>query len=122
MTCNHNEICDGKNPRHYDNIGDIQKNVYAFSEFKNELIKYLNNHPLISFPNFKIIATKHFLNNKYDFYLKKNTFANIFYKWRNNSKIFSWLSIFDNCYTKDNMLYLRDVSIKLLYTTDGKNV
>ena len=27
MTCNHNEICDGKNPKVYDNIGDIQKNV-----------------------------------------------------------------------------------------------
>ena len=55
-------------------------------------------------------------------FLKKKFFAHIFYKWRNNAKIFIWVSIFDNCYTKDNMLYLRDVSTKLLYTTDGKNV
>ena len=59
MTCNHNEICDGKNPKLYDNIDDIQKNVYAFSNFKNELIKYLNIHPLISFP----FLRKYQLNN-----------------------------------------------------------
>ena len=71
MTCNHNELCDGKNPKHYDNIGDIQKNVYAFADFKNELISYLNIHPLILFQVFKKLATKHFLNNKCDFFKKK---------------------------------------------------
>ena len=68
MTCNYNELCDGKNPKHYDNIDDIQKNVYVFADFKNELISYLNIHPLISFQVFKKLVTKHFLNYKCEFF------------------------------------------------------
>lgn len=37
LAYNHNEIWDEKNPKLYDNIGDIKKNVIAFSDFKNEL-------------------------------------------------------------------------------------
>ena len=69
-TCNHNEICHGKNPKQYDTFGEIQKNVYEFADFQNELINYLNIHhihPLISFSVFKKIATKHFFNNECEF-------------------------------------------------------
>ena len=43
----HNEICNNKNPKIYDNIANVKSNVYAFSNFKEELIKFLNMNLLI---------------------------------------------------------------------------
>ena len=57
------------------------------------------------------------MKNKYEFNVTKNTFNNIFYQWKRNSKIFSWNSIFDNCYTKDHSSYLKDVYNSYIYNT-----
>jgi hypothetical protein len=118
ITHSHNAICNNNNPKIYDNIGEIQTNVYEFSNFKKDLINYLNRHHMITFKDFKIKANDYFLKNNFDFFVKKNTYANIYYPWRNNSKIFSWYSIFDNPTTNDNKTYLKDVSIKLYITTN----
>ena len=72
-------ICNTNKPQIYDNIGEIQENVYEFSDFKIHLINYLNRHPLITFKTFKKKAKILFLKGNFDLLLKKNTFANIYY-------------------------------------------
>ena len=62
------------------------------------------------------------MKNNYEFNVSKNTFKNIFYSWRRNSKLFSWYSIFDNSYTKDRTLYLKDVSNSYIYNSKGDNM
>ena len=44
ITFEHNNICENNNPVIYDNVGDIQKNVYNFSNFKSFLIDFLNKN------------------------------------------------------------------------------
>ena len=107
---NHNKICDKRNLRLYDNYSEIETNICNFEEYKNELINFLNNNPLISIYAFKKHALKLFLssNNKFNFTLKKSTLDNIYYPWRTNSKIFSCFSIFDNVKTFDDEMFLRD--------------
>ena len=62
------------------------------------------------------------MKNQYEFNVIKNTFNKIFYQWKRNSKIFIWHSIFDNCYTKDHSLYLKDVYNSYIYNTKGDNM
>ena len=76
---------------------------------------YLNKNPLINFNNFKNKATELYLKNSYDFTKTKNTFKNIYYPWKRNSKIFIWYSVLDNCKTIDGTLYLKDVSNSYIY-------
>ena len=38
MNREHNNICNNKNPVIYDNQANVTKNVYAFSDYKNDLI------------------------------------------------------------------------------------
>ena len=42
----HNDICNQKNKKIYDNNVQIEKEFIKFSNFKSDLIKYLNLHPL----------------------------------------------------------------------------
>ena len=42
----HNNICDQKNKKIYCNNAQIKKEFIKFSNFKSDLIKYLNLHPL----------------------------------------------------------------------------
>lgn len=46
ITFEHNNIKENNNPVIYDNVGDIQKNVYNFSNFKSFLIDFLNKNVL----------------------------------------------------------------------------
>ena len=64
---------------------------------------------MINLNSFKQKSIEYYMKNNYEFNVSKNTFKNIFYSWRRNSKLFSWYSIFDNSYTKDRTLYLKDV-------------
>ena len=57
---------------------------------------------------------KYLASEKLDIPLKKSTLENIYYKWRNNSKIFSFFSIFDNYETVDKEVYLRDQKISYI--------
>ena len=60
-------------------------------------------------------------NKKFNFTLKKNTITNIYYPWRNNSKIFSSYSIFDNYKTVDDEIFMRDERTCYLYDNKKKN-
>ncbi len=118
----HNSICDNINIKIYDNNADVTKNVYGYAQYKDDLIKFLNLNPLISIHEFTKYAMDLFLKNDLEFVLKKNTFKNIFYPWRKNSKIFNWISIFDNSLTIDKHEFLKDVSFSFIYSPKGKNV
>ena len=120
MIIEHNKIYNNINKKIYDNLANIEESINKYGDFKKELIGILNSNPLISFYYFKKIAYNKFLKNVYDFTLK-NTLSNIYYPWKNNSKVFNWISIFDNIYALDDKLYLRDQHITLLYDEKNKN-
>ena len=61
-------------------------------------------------------------NNKYSFKIESNTFSNIYYTWRKNLNLFSKFSIFNNKYTKDNEIFLRDYSFKYIYNKKGNKL
>ena len=106
----------------YDNIAVINDNITKFADFKKILIDFLNHNPIINFNSFKQKSIEYYMKNNYEFNVSKNTFKNIFYSWRRNSKLFSWYSIFDNSYTKDRTLYLKDVSNSYIYNSKGYNM
>ena len=117
---NHNKLCDQKNIKIFDNIANIDTNIQNLEEYKNNLINYLNSKPLISIYAFKKHAFKVFYTKKKcEFTLKQTTLANIYYPWRTNSKLFSWVSIFDNYKTKDEETFLKDE--RTCYIYDEKN-
>ena len=49
MNIDHNDICNNKNPKIYDNMAKVTSNLYAFSNYKDELIKFLNLNLLITY-------------------------------------------------------------------------
>jgi uncharacterized protein with FMN-binding domain len=116
----HNEICDIKNKKVYDNLANIEKEINNFSNYKEALISFLNKNPLIGYNAFKKKAVNIYLKNEYEFCIKKNTLTNIYYSWRNQSKIFSWTSIYDNITTQDNKFFLRDEQTSLIFDIEKK--
>ena len=59
----HNDICDKKNIKKYDNTADIQENIENFESFKSTLINFLNKNPLASYNKLKKTAIKLFLKS-----------------------------------------------------------
>ena len=106
----------------YENIGNINKEITKYNEFKNILKNILNKEPLINFTNFKEKAADIFRKNNYDFDLKLNTIKNIYYTWRNNSFIFKKYSIFENKLTTINKIFLRDYINTFIYKSNGNGV
>ena len=45
----HNNICNQKNIKIYDNTLDLEENINKYKDFKETLIKFLNKNSLISF-------------------------------------------------------------------------
>ena len=54
----HDTLCNQKNIKVYDNIADVQKNVYIWEEYKKISIAHLNNNTLLSLYAFKKFAAK----------------------------------------------------------------
>ena len=73
LKTDHNNICNNKKPKIYDNNANVTFNAYAFS----------NLSPLVTFTNFKQYAIKKFINGKFNFSIRKNTFKNIFIRGKN---------------------------------------
>ena len=96
------------------------KVLKKYSNLKELLINYLNKHPLINLRIFQKLATELFLKGNYNLTITKNSFKNLYYTWKRNRKIFNWFSIFDNCNTKDNTLFLKDVVNSCIYNTKGE--
>ena len=115
----HNSICENIKETIFDNIADINENIMKYEDFKKYLIDYLNKNPLINFNSFNNLVLEFYLKNKFSFIANKNTFKNIFYQLRNNSKIFNSFSIFDIICTKDHTIYLKEVVHKYIYNSKG---
>ena len=115
----HNSICENIKETLFDNIADINENIMKYEDFKKYLIDYLNKNPLINFNSFNNLVLEFYLKNKFSFIVNKNTFKNIFYQLRNNSKIFSSFSIFNIIYIKDHTIYLKDAVHKYIYNSKG---
>ena len=116
-----NECLNIKNKK-YENIGNINKEITKYNEFKNILKDILNKEPLLNFTNFKERAEDIFRENKYEFELKTNTIKNIYYTWRNNSFIFKKYSIFENNLTTNNKIFLRDYINTFIYKSNGNGL
>lgn len=101
---------------------DISTSILEYKEFNDNMIKFLNSHPLYTFGMFKKYVVKFLKYNEINFPIKANTLSNIYYSWRKNSKILSQYSIYDNNLTNDNKEYLRDIENILLYEPDGKKL
>ena len=110
-----------KRKKIYDNLSNIETEINNFTDYKDDLISYLNKNPLISYTAFKKKAIYIYLNHEYNFTIKKTTLSNIYYKWRNNTKIFNWISIFDNTLTQVNKYFLRDEETTLILDDDKNN-
>lgn len=45
----HNAICDGETVIEYDNNIDVENTILEHKDFNNKIIKFLNEHPLLTF-------------------------------------------------------------------------
>ena len=119
FTHKHNSLCNAISITNTENIAETNENIKNYNDLKDLLTNYLNKHPLINLRSFKKIAIEFFLKGNYDFTITKHSFKNLYYTWKRNSKIFSWFSIFDNCYIKDNTIFLKDVANSYIYNAKG---
>ena len=71
MNIYHNEVCIVKKPQIYENIVNVNKNIYEFLNYKEDLIKFLNLNPLITFSSFKKYVIKKYIEGKFDCSIKK---------------------------------------------------
>ena len=70
----HNSICNNKNPIVYENLVNVTNNVFAFADYKEDLLKYLNLNPLITNTGFKQYAIKKYLSGKFEYSIKNILF------------------------------------------------
>ena len=97
---------------------DLDQNynkAYKLSNFKNELIEFLNKNPLTKVKEFKKIGKDKLLDYELNIYSNDNFFKNIFYPWKESNLSFKWYSAFENNKTKINKLYLRESLYTYLY-------
>ena len=64
---------------------------------------------------FRKYATDLYYKINCSFQIKNYTFCNIYYTWKNNTNIFTKYSVFKNKYIKDNNIFLRDYTYKIIY-------
>ena len=122
LISNHNNICNSTNISTYDNNLEINEAISDYKNLKNNLIQFLNRHPLIALKIFKILVIRYVERNPINYELKPNTLSDIYYPWKYNSKIFSFYSIFFNDKTSNNKSYLKDVSFSLIYNEEGNKL
>ena len=106
----------------YDNIGNINKEIDNYKNFRKVLIEYLNLNPLIKYLDFRKYVSELYEKTNCSFNIENYTFSNIYYNWRKNSNLFNKFSIFSNKLTKERKIYLRDYTFKLIYNSNGKQL
>ena len=120
MDWGHSEFCDKLNIPKYENYADIEGEISNYKEFKNDIIKYLNSHPIIKYTEYKKKAHKLYYKNHCNFKININTLKNIYYNWRKENIIFKKYSIFEFNKTKNGLEYLKDYSYTYIYNKSGK--
>lgn len=121
MDYGHSDECLKLNKPLVSNFSDINKEIKKYKKLKQELKKYLVTNPLSNLGEFKVYAKKIYDKYKCNYKLKIDTFKNFYNNWKNNSKVYSKLSIFDNTKTLNNKEFLRDYTYTLIYNTNGKS-
>ena len=122
MYNNHSEKCISLNKIIYDNSKDINIEVENSKKYREIIISKLRENPLMTYTNFKKLASPLYRNNDYNFELKLNTIKNIYYCWRNNAFVFKKYSIFENNKTLNNKIFLRDYCNTYIYETSGNKI
>ena len=117
----HSDKCKNIKKIEYENIQSINKEISNYKNFREELINYLNLNPVISFHDFAKEGQSIYDKNNCNFTVSKNTYSNIYYEWRKKSNSFNKFSIYNHKTTKNNKLFLRDYTYKILYGKTGKN-
>ena len=120
MDWGHSEFCDKLNIPKYENYADIEGEISNYKEFKNDIIKYLNSHPIIKYTEYKKKEHKLYYKNHCNFRININTLKNIYYNWRKENIIFKKYSIFEFNKTKNGFEYLKDYSYTYIYNKSGK--
>ena len=118
----HSERCKYIMNQKFENYQSLNEEISNYKNFREHLIEFLKLNPIITYREFTKEAQKIYDENKCNFEIKKNTFSNIFYEWRKKSNTFSKFSIFDNKYTHNHKLFLRDYTFKGIYSKNGKNI
>ena len=122
MINNHSKKCDELFKKKYDNYREINIEIVNYKNFRLGLIEYLKINPMITYHDFLKEALKIYDKNNCSFEIKNNTFSNLYYNWRKESNIFTKFSVFNNKYTNNNEIFLRDYSLKTIYSKSGKKV
>ena len=122
MCIEHSKECLQLGKQLYDNIGNINKEIDNYKNFRKVLIDYLTLNPLIKYSDFRKNASELYEKTKCNFTIENYTFSNIYYNWRKNSNLFNKFSIFSNKLTKEGKIYLRDYTFKLIYNSNGKQL
>ena len=99
MCIEHSKECLQLGKQLYDNIGNINKEIDNYKNFRKLLIDYLTLNPLIKYSDFRKNASELYEKTKCNFTIENYTFSNIYYNWRKNSNLFNKFSIFSNKYT-----------------------
>ena len=118
----HSDKCKNIKKQSYENIQNINTEISNYNNFREELIKFLNLNPVISFHDFAKEGQNLYDKNSCNFNVSKNTYSNIYYEWRKKSNFFNKYSIFEHKMTKNNKIFLRDYTYKILYSKTGKNL
>ena len=116
---NHSLKCEEFMKQKFENYKEINIEIDNYKNFRLGLIEFLKINPLISYKEF----LKEALNMKKIisiFQIKNNTFSNLYYNWRKTSNLFTKFSVYSNKYTNNKEIYLRDYTLKNIYTQSGK--
>ena len=62
----------------YDNIGNINKKMDNYKNFREVIIKYLNLNPLIKYSDFRKYASELYEKTNFSFNIENYTFYNIY--------------------------------------------
>ena len=99
-----------------ENYKEINIEIDIYKNFRLGLIEFLKINPLISYKEFLKESLKIYEKNNCSFQIKNNTFSNLYYNWRKTSNLFTKFSVYSNKYTNNNEIYLRDYTLKNIYT------
>lgn len=118
----HSEQCNKICKPLYENYKEINKEIYNYNKFKFSLIEYLNKYPTITYTKFRKLALQLYEANECSFNVQNYTLSNIYYNWRKPSNLFNKFSIFNNQFTNNNQLYLREYIHKSIYNKKGNRL
>ena len=100
MCIEHSTECLQLGKQLYNNIGNINKEIDNYKNFRKVLIEYLTLNPLIKYSDFRKNASEFYEKTKCNFTIENYAFSNIYYNWRKNSNLFNKFSIFSNKFPK----------------------